>query len=73
MGAAHCWLAADGDNGNRFLPPHLWDGEADPETLSDNLVSVGDRLEGSARGVFMSNAVAFGGNNATLIIGKAIR
>jgi 3-oxoacyl-[acyl-carrier-protein] synthase-1 len=71
MGAAHCWLAAQGDNGERFLPPHVWDGEADPDLMCDNLVAVGERLDRSARGVFMSNAIAFGGNNATLILGRA--
>lgn len=70
MGAAHCWLAAQSDNKDRFLPPHIWDGEAESGMISDNLVSVGDRLNGDARGVFMSNAIAFGGNNATLILGK---
>ena len=72
MGAAHCWLAAHGDNSERFLPPHVWDGEADNELLSDNLVSVGDRLNGSSRGMFLSNAIGFGGNNATLVIGNSI-
>ena len=72
MGAAHCWLAAHGDNVERYLPPHLWDGEADTDMLSDNLVSVGYRLGESSRGMFLSNAIAFGGNNATLIIGKPI-
>jgi len=70
MGAAHCWLAAHSNNSDRSLPPHLWDGVADPDMISDNLVSVGDRLDGAARGVFMSNAIAFGGNNATLILGR---
>ena len=73
MGAALCWLAAGNDNCDRYLPPHLWDGEADPALLSDNLVAVGDRLEKSARGIFMSNAIAFGGNNVTLILGTENR
>ena len=73
MGAAHCWLAAGSDNQDRYLPPHLWDGEADTGLLSDNLVSVGDRLDGSGNGIFMSNAIAFGGNNMALILGNAIR
>ena len=70
MGAAQCWLAAQSDNKDGFLPPHLWDGAAEPGMISDNLVSAGDRLNSEARGVFMSNAIAFGGNNATLILGK---
>jgi 3-oxoacyl-[acyl-carrier-protein] synthase-1 len=73
MGVAHCWLAARSDNRDRFLPPHLWDGKAEPGLLSDNLVSVGDRLDRAAKGIFMSNAIAFGGNNATLILGNPDR
>jgi 3-oxoacyl-(acyl-carrier-protein) synthase len=41
--------------------------------MSDNLVSVGDRLTDSARGIFMSNAIAFGGNNTALILGSPNR
>ncbi len=73
MGAAHCWLAAGRDNQDRYLPPHLWDGEADTGLMSDNLTSVGDRLDGTARGIFVSNAFAFGGNNSVLILGSANR
>lgn len=73
MGAAHCWLAAQSDNQDRYLPPHLWDGEADGDMMSDNLVSIGDRLTDSARRIFMSNAIAFGGNNAALILGNPNR
>ncbi|NKB58323.1 MAG: beta-ketoacyl-ACP synthase [Alphaproteobacteria bacterium] len=71
MGAAHCWLAVKEDNKGRFLPPHLWDDAADPDLLSDTLVAVGDRLGETARGIVMSNAIAFGGNNVSLIIGRA--
>lgn len=73
MGAAHCWLAAKDDEGRSRLPPHLWDGEADPDCLSDNLVTVGGRLSDGARGIFMSNAIAFGGNNTSLILGSPDR
>lgn len=73
MGAAHCWLAAQEDNAERSLPPHLWDGEADEQLMSDNLVSVGERLPDSARGKFLSNAFAFGGNNTALILGSPDR
>jgi 3-oxoacyl-[acyl-carrier-protein] synthase-1 len=73
MGAAHCWLAAHSDNRDRRLPPHIWDGEADPDLMSENLVSVGERLTESAQGIFMSNAIAFGGNNTALIVGSPDR
>ena len=73
MGAAHCWLAADTGNQDRLLPPHLWDGESDIDLLSDNLVETGDRLDGSARGIFLSNTFAFGGSNVVLILGNLDR
>jgi 3-oxoacyl-[acyl-carrier-protein] synthase-1 len=69
MGAAHCWLALSSENRDRYLPPHLWDGEAEKGLISDNLVASGDRLDKLTGAVFMSNAIAFGGNNVTLILG----
>jgi len=58
--AAFCWLAlTDGR-----LPPHIWDGEADPDLPALRVVAQGERL--SSRMV-MSNSFAFGGSNASLI------
>lgn len=71
MGAAHCWLAGHSSNTERSLPPHVWDGAAEPGLLSDSLVSVGTRLADDARGMFLSNAIAFGGNNVALVLGRA--
>lgn len=71
MGAAHCWLAAASENSDCYLPPHLWDGEAEAGLLSDNLVATGEQLDPTSHGIFMSNAVAFGGNNVVLILGRA--
>jgi 3-oxoacyl-[acyl-carrier-protein] synthase-1 len=72
MGAAHCWLTASHNNQKKYLPPHLWDGEAGPGLLAENLVRVGQTISPSARGLFLSNAIAFGGNNTTLIIGSSL-
>ena len=71
MGAAHCWLAGHSSNTHRYLPPHLWDGVAEPGLMSDALVSVGTSLPDNARGIFLSSAIAFGGNNVALVIGRA--
>ena len=58
--AAFCYLAlTDGR-----LPPHVWDGEADPDLPALRVVAKGERL--SSRFV-MSNSFAFGGSNASLI------
>lgn len=62
---AFCWLALrDGR-----LPPHVWDGEADPALPRLDLVDAGRRFGRDAGRVCMSNSFAFGGNNACLLIG----
>jgi 3-oxoacyl-[acyl-carrier-protein] synthase-1 len=64
---AFCWLTLrDGR-----LPPHLWDGEADPDLPRLDLVSAGQRFVRGAGRVCMSNSFAFGGSNASLLIGDA--
>ena len=62
-----CWLALRGD----FLPPHRWDGEADPELPSLDLVTAGRRFGRRSARACLSNSFAFGGNNACLLIGDA--
>lgn len=71
MAVAHCWLAAVSTGPACRLPPHLWDGEAEDGLLSESLVPVGATLASSAAGIFLSNAIAFGGNNATVIVGRS--
>lgn len=64
--AAFCWLALQEGR----LPPHVWDGEADPALPQLRLAQPGERLPGSRRAC-MSNSFAFGGNNAVLVLGDA--
>ncbi|HBM88002.1 MAG TPA: beta-ketoacyl-[acyl-carrier-protein] synthase II [Rhodobiaceae bacterium] len=71
MGAAHCWLAAHPTNEAGYLPPHMWDGVAEDGMLNETLVRPGDRMSAGSRPLFLSNAFAFGGNNACLVIGRA--
>jgi 3-oxoacyl-[acyl-carrier-protein] synthase I len=66
--AAFCWLALRGDG---RLPPHLWDGEADPELPTLMQTAAGDRFRRNRGRVCMSNSFAFGGSNASLLIGDA--
>ena len=62
--AAFCWLALT----DRMLPPHVWDGEADPALPALRLAAQGERLEArNQRRMVMSNSFAFGGSNASLI------
>ena len=53
------------------LPAHAWDGEADPALPALDLVQTERRLAGDASGQYvMSNSFAFGGSNASLILGN---
>ncbi|MQK16880.1 beta-ketoacyl-[acyl-carrier-protein] synthase II, partial [Escherichia coli] len=54
-----------------LLPPHLWDGQADPALEPLQLVGAGDQLARSSGRRLMSNSFAFGGNNVALILGDA--
>ncbi|KVL50472.1 beta-ketoacyl-[acyl-carrier-protein] synthase family protein [Burkholderia territorii] len=52
------------------LPTHVWDGEHDPALPRLDLVHGERRLAGGASGRYvMSNSFAFGGSNASLILG----
>ncbi|QSI75846.1 beta-ketoacyl-[acyl-carrier-protein] synthase family protein [Niveibacterium microcysteis] len=66
--AALAWLALQPDNVDGWLPPHLWDGEPDPALPALCLATAGTRLGRRPRHV-LSNSFAFGGNNASLILG----
>ena len=71
--AALLWLTLV-DNPQARLPPHLWDGEQDPDNPVIELVGMAsDRpgrpaRSGGARRL-MSNSFAFGGSNVSLILG----
>lgn len=64
---AFCWLAlAAGE-----LPPHIWDGEADPTLPALDLVSGRRHFARASARRCMSNSFAFGGSNTSLLIGDA--
>jgi len=74
--AAFCWLSLSEFNRDRLLPPHLWDGQADPALPRLHLLAPGSpaelapaRTERPRR--MMSNSFAFGGNNISLILGDS--
>lgn len=62
--AAFCWLALTGDGA---LPPHVWDGAADPQLPALTLADHAARLPRGGGRLVMSNSFAFGGSNASLI------
>lgn len=65
--AGVCWLSMV-DNPDALLPPHWWDGEADPELPLLHLVQPGERAPQPLRHV-LSQSFAFGGSNAALLFG----
>ena len=65
--AGLCWLAMQDDNPTGMLPPHLWDGVADPDLPELNVAEPGASLGHSLRCI-LSNSFAFGGANATLVL-----
>ncbi|CAJ0795948.1 3-oxoacyl-[acyl-carrier-protein] synthase 1 [Ralstonia mannitolilytica] len=60
------WLALADDA--TALPRHLWDGEADPALPALDLIQDTRRL--AAGQYVMSNSFAFGGSNASLVLGR---
>lgn len=71
--AAFLWLTLHPDtNPEGLLPPHLWDGVADPEIPPLALTGPGSRLSGrgGGRAAMLSNSFAFGGSNVALVLGR---
>ncbi len=64
-----CWLAMSELNSNGYLPPHRWDQQPDPDLAPLEIVAVGSQRETRPR-ICLSNSFAFGGNNASLVIGR---
>ncbi len=62
--AAFCWLSL----AHERVPPHVWDGHADPALPPLQWARTGDTLR---KRYLMSNSFAFGGNNVSLILGEA--
>jgi 3-oxoacyl-[acyl-carrier-protein] synthase-1 len=66
---ALCWAVIDETGLAGRLPPHCWDGVADPALPPLDLAAPGRRLPEGRPRVVMSNSFAFGGSNASLILG----
>jgi 3-oxoacyl-[acyl-carrier-protein] synthase-1 len=67
--AAFCWLSLR--DAARRLPPHRWDGAADPALPALDFTRVGQTLPAGGPRRLMSNSFAFGGNNACVVLGDA--
>lgn len=64
-----CWLVLSDHNTHHSLPPHCWDGQVDPALPKLAIVAKNQCAAARPR-VCLSNSFAFGGNNASLIIGR---
>jgi 3-oxoacyl-[acyl-carrier-protein] synthase-1 len=71
--AAFLWLALSRAwNSERRLPPHVWDGVADPAIPPLALVQPEQQFAGIAgREAMLSNSFAFGGSNIALVLGRS--
>jgi|APSaa5957512535_1039671.scaffolds.fasta_scaffold17809_3 3-oxoacyl-[acyl-carrier-protein] synthase I len=65
-----CWLSLSAWNQGYGLPVHAWDGVVDAELPVMNFVKQGGCLPASGMRWCMSNSYAFGGSNASVILGK---
>lgn len=67
--AGFCWMALQRLQANHLpLPPHVWDGEADPDIPPLDLARVGGQAPIQGRAYLMSNSFAFGGNNCSIVL-----
>jgi 3-oxoacyl-[acyl-carrier-protein] synthase-1 len=70
--AAFLWLTLHPDYNAGRLPPHVWDGIADPKIPALNLVGPDARLPAELEHpALLSNSFAFGGNNVAVILGRS--
>jgi 3-oxoacyl-[acyl-carrier-protein] synthase I len=68
--AAFLWLALDPDYSDGAVPPHLWDGAADPEIPPLALVPARMRIPVTPQSAMLSNSFAFGGSNVAVVLGR---
>lgn len=68
--AAFLWLALNPMINPGWLPPHMWDGNADPALPTLNMVVKGTKLPAKESLAMLSNSFGFGGSNVSLILGR---
>ncbi|MEH6496814.1 MAG: beta-ketoacyl-ACP synthase [Pseudomonas marincola] len=68
--AAILWLSLSNAAERAKIPPHIWDGEADPEINRVRLAVHGQSIDPKDRLLMMSNSFAFGGSNVSIILGR---
>jgi 3-oxoacyl-[acyl-carrier-protein] synthase I len=68
--AAFLWLTLDAGFSSGLVPPHLWDGAADPAIPRLNLAPMEACIAAGDRVAALSNSFAFGGSNAAVVLGR---
>ncbi|MFI4920067.1 MAG: beta-ketoacyl-[acyl-carrier-protein] synthase family protein [Gammaproteobacteria bacterium] len=63
---AFCWKLLT-EPGTAAMPPHLWDGAADPALAPLHLCRAGEKRDCR---IAASNSFAFGGNNICVVLGR---
>jgi 3-oxoacyl-[acyl-carrier-protein] synthase-1 len=69
MEAALAWMTLSSRNADGRLIPHVWDGQGDPALPALTFSTGQQHYAGGRARIAMSNSFAFGGNNASLILG----
>lgn len=68
VNAAACWLILKNRTGDELqLPPHVYDGQFDPDLDPVSLVAPGELARVTGKAAVMSNAFGFGGSNCSLV------
>ena len=68
---ALCWLMLDSEvNPERKALPHVWDGVCAEDITLNNFAKIGQKLPQDKRLLALSNFCAFGGSNASVILGE---
>lgn len=69
--AALAWITLARANPDGRLLPHVWDGHPDPALPALAFSTAEHRYPADRPRIAMSNSFAFGGNNASLVLGAA--
>ncbi len=70
--AAFCWqILENAEGGELVLPPHRWDGVADPALPRIDFLAEARRVPTGDSAHVMSNSFGFGGNNCTLVLSRS--
>lgn len=67
--AVLAWITLSATNASGALMPHVWDGQPDPALPALDFSTSAHRYATGRRRLAMSNSFAFGGNNASLVLG----